>query len=118
MLIFKEKLPVDTMELKWVELPYDNAEAARKAILHLDLQYGEPCMWYDAIDYDLPTKKYLILAVGTGHYWGKSHDEDIITRDMYIGTVLLYKDSLVLHYFLVDSDNKLSKLANESITEC
>lgn len=105
MLIFKEKLPTDTMELQYVELPYDNVEAARQAVLHVDLQNGEPCMWYDAIEYDLSTKKYLILAVGTGHYWGKRHDKDVLTRDMHIGTVLLEGGSLVLHYFLVESDN-------------
>lgn len=105
MVIFKEKLQTDTLDLKYIEMPYDSVEEARKAILHVDLQYGEPCMWYDAVEYDLPMKKYLILAVGTGHYWGKYHDEDILTRDMYIGTVLLESGSLVLHYFLVESDN-------------
>lgn len=105
MLIYKEKLPTDTIELMYVDLPYDSVEAARQAVLYVALQYGEPCMWYDAIEHDLPTKKYLILAVGTGHYWGKYHDEDILTSDMYIGTLLLEGGSLVLHYFLVGCDN-------------
>lgn len=105
MLIYKEKLPTDTIDIRCVELPYKSAEEARQAVLHVGLQYGEPCMWYDAITHDLPTNKYLILAVGTGHYWGKYHDEETLTNDMYIGTVLLEGGSLVLHYFLVASDN-------------
>ena len=98
MLIYKEKLPTSTLEILCVDLPYDNVEAARKSILHVDLQYDEPCMWYDAIGYDMPTKKYMIIAVGTGHYW-----EETFTRDMHIGTVLLAGGSLVLHYFLVEA---------------
>lgn len=105
MVIFKKILQTNTLELRDIEMPYANIEDARKSVLHLDLQYGEPCMWYDAIEYDLPTKKYLILAVGTGHYWGKCRDEDVLTRDMYIGTVLLDGGSLVLHYFLIEANN-------------
>jgi len=102
MVIFKEYLPSDT-RLTYIEMPYETAEDARKAVLHIDVQHGRPCMWYDAIEYDLPTKKYLIVPVGTGHYWGKVQDEDTITRDEYIGTALLDGGSLVLHYFLVGS---------------
>lgn len=80
MLIYKEKLPTDTIDIRCVELPYKSAEEARQAVLHVGLQYGEPCMWYDAITHDLPTNKYLILAVGTGHYWGKYHDEETLTN--------------------------------------
>lgn len=105
MLIFKEKLPTDTVRIKYVEMPYENAEEARKSVLHIDMQYGEPCMWYDAKEYDLPTKKYLILAIGTGHYWGKYHEKDTLTKEMYIGTALLEGGSLVLHYFLAPSDD-------------
>ncbi len=110
MLIYKEKLPTDTIDVRYVELPYDSADAARQAVLYVGLQYGEPCMWYDAIEHDLPTNKYLILAVGTGHYWGKYRDEDTLTSDMHIGTVLLEGGSLVLHYFLVESDNLILNL--------
>lgn len=106
MLVYKEKLPTDTIDIKYVELPYDNVEAARRSILHVDLQHGEPCMWYDAKEFDLPTKKYLILAVRTGDYWGEYHGEDTLTSDMYIGTVLLEGGALVLHYFLVETDNQ------------
>ena len=77
-------------------------------------------MWYDAIAYNLPTKKYLVVAVGTGHYWGKCNDEDTLTSDMYIGTVLLAGGSLVLHYFLVDIDKlnfKFGLSATENLLE-
>ena len=104
MVVFKEKLPVDT-GVMYIEMPYINAEEARKAVLHIDLQYGEPYMWYDAKEYDLPVKNYLILAVGTGHYWGNYHGEDVLTREMHIGTALISGGLLVLHYFLVEADN-------------
>lgn len=106
MLIFKENLPAYRIGhekyAKYVEMPYGDVEDARQAVLHVDLQNGEPCMWYDAAEYDLPMKKYLIVAVRTGDYLGKYHGEDILTREMYIRTVLLEGGSLVLHYFLVD----------------
>ena len=41
----------------------------------------------------------MIIAIGTGHDW-----EDKLAKDQYIGTALLFGDSLVLHYFLVDMD--------------
>lgn len=99
MLIFKEKLPIDTIDVRYVEMPYNTAEEARKAVLHVGFQHGEPCMWYDAIDYDCPCprRKYLLLAIGTGQNW-----KDKLTQDMYIGTVLLHNDSLVLHYLLIE----------------
>lgn len=100
MLIFKERLPENTIRFKYIEMPYDTVEEARNAVLHVGLQYEKPCMWYDAKEYDLPMKKYLVIAIGTGHYWS-----DILTRDMYIGTALLECDSFVVHYFLVETDN-------------
>ena len=51
------------------------------------------------VDYDCPCprRKYLLLAIGTGQNW-----KDKLTQDMYIGTVLLHNDSLVLHYLLIE----------------
>lgn len=98
MLVYKEKLPDDIFMLKCVELPYDNVEAARKAVLHVELQHDEPCMWYDAKKPDMPKTKYLVFSLGTGQYSG------ILDPNWYIGTVLMDNDSFVLHYFLIDLD--------------
>ena len=103
MLIYKEELPIDTMDLKTISLPYKTAEDARRAILHLDIQYGYPCMWYQE-DTSQPKKEYLILAIGTGHDWG-----DRLKREDYIGTLLLQGGTLVLHYFLIDPPRKEEK---------
>lgn len=49
-------------------------EDAVNSVLHVDLQYGLPCMWYDAGDYDKldgQKTKYRVIPVGTGHYWKK-----------------------------------------------
>ena len=73
-------------------------EGAKEAVLHVDFQYGEPCMWYDAIAPDLLTYKYLIVAVETGHF----HDEEVLEKGKYIGTAMLLGGSLVLHYFLFE----------------
>ena len=48
MLIYKEQLPEDTMDIQLLELPFSTVEAARKAVLKIDMQYGTPCMWYQA----------------------------------------------------------------------
>ena len=48
MLIYKEQLPEDTMDVRLLELPFSTVEAARKAVLKIDMQYGTPCMWYQA----------------------------------------------------------------------
>ena len=101
MLIYKEELPVDTLDVREVCLPFSSAE---KAVLKIDMQYNRPCMWYQT-DYEKISfeeekgKKFMIIAIGTGHDW-----EDKLAKDQYIGTALLFGDSLVLHYFLVDMD--------------
>ena len=52
MLILKEHLPEDTLDFKPIMMPYENVEDAVNSVLHVDLQYGLPCMWYDAGEYD------------------------------------------------------------------
>lgn len=99
MLIFKEKLPIDTKMIKLVNLPYENAELARKSILHIGIQRNLPYFWYNAKEPSLPTKEYAIFALGTGQYRG------IEDENMYIGTALLFGDSLVLHYFLTEKNH-------------
>ena len=97
MLIDKTPLPIDTLDFKIVRLPCQDAEAARKAVLRLDIQYDLPCMWYQA-DASDQEKEYLLIAIGTGHDWGKD-----LKREEYIGSLLLMGGTLVLHYFLVDA---------------
>lgn len=96
MLIFKEALPTDTYA-QIVRLPYPDAKAARSAILHLDMQHGYPCMWYNA-DSLAEKRNYLIIAVGTGRDAGYELDSND-----YIGSCLLLGGSLVLHYFLIET---------------
>ena len=118
MLIFKQKLPMDTLIPIKVTLPFSSVEIARKSIMKLDLQYECPVMWYQA-DYETVelggsdsaepvSKDYIIAAIGTGHDWG-----DTLTQDHYIGTVLICGGSLVLHYFIVDPTDKSDKAGQE-----
>ena len=96
MLIYKETLPTDTLWGKTVSLPYATAEEASRAVMKTALQYGTPCMWYQA-DGTAEKREYFIKAIGTGHDW-----EDTLSMEQYIGTVLLDEDTLVLHYFIMD----------------
>jgi len=103
-LIYKEELPTDTLFNVRAELPFSTAKEARKAILKLDMQYDRPVFWYQAdAETGATKKKYNIIAIGTGHDW-----ENKIDRDEYIGTLLLYGGSLVLHYFLLEMDRVTS----------
>ena len=116
MLIYKEHLPKDTLDVRKVRLPFRSAEDARKAVLNIQLQHGSPCMWYQA-DYDSECydndefREYLLMAIGTGHHWS----DDEFTREQYIGTAALYDGSLMLHYFLVE--NTYSAILSESDAE-
>ena len=96
MLIYKEQLPMDTWDLKIIKLPCPNVESARRSVLKLDIQYDQPCMWYQA-DVSEQEKEYLLIAIGTGHDWGGR-----LKREENNGSLLLMEGSLVLHYFLVD----------------
>ena len=99
MLIFKQKLPMDTIMPIKVALPFSSSAIAKKSILKLDLQYDYPVMWYQA-DYETVelggsdsaepvSKEYIIAAIGTGHDWG-----DTLTQDHYIGTVMICGGSI------------------------
>lgn len=103
MLIFKEQLPVNTADIVSIKLLYPNIEEAKSHILHMDMQYGTPCIWYQADgNIESPLNEFNIIAIGTGHEIRRS---SLITKDNYIGTLLLH-DSLVLHYFLVPTTIK------------
>jgi hypothetical protein len=102
MLIYKKGLPMDTEEVGYINLPAEEINEALGCILKTELQHGEPYVWYDIVSEDAPLTKYLIIAVETGHPW-----EGTISREQYIGTVQLHGGMLVLHYFLIKSnDNK------------
>lgn len=98
MLIFKNALPVDTLDFIKIKLPAKTAAKAADLIFHLDIQYGEPRMWYQA-DASGKEKVFTIMAIGTGHPWG-----DTLTKANYIGTLPLMGGTLVLHYFIVEGD--------------
>lgn len=76
-LIYKQELANNT-GVEEVELHFENAEEARKNILHLELQYDRPMMWFNAVREK--TKKFMIICIGTGHDWG-----DELLREKYIG---------------------------------
>ena len=71
MLIYKEQLPEDTMDVRLLELPFSTVEAARKAVLKIDMQYGTPCMWYQADAEEqclISGKKNSFLVILERHY--------------------------------------------------
>lgn len=100
MLIHKMQLPMDTLDVKKIELPFVSVAEAKAHILKLEKQYGIPCAWYQtdihAGSSDIQ-KEFYLIAIGTGHDWG-----DRLSMEEYLGTVLLYDDTLVLHYFLTE----------------
>ena len=50
MLVWKAELPIDTLDIRVIELPFENAEQAKANILKVALQYDEPVMWFKADD--------------------------------------------------------------------
>ena len=104
MLIWKAELPVDTLDIRPINLPFSTTEEAIKHILKADIQYGEPVMWFQA-DTDesgkvKPKKEFVIQAIGTGHDYSDVRYRKIFRKDNYIGTCSLMDDTLILHYFL------------------
>jgi len=98
MLIYKQHLPIATVDTRDITLPYKTVAEAKDHILKLDLQYGCPTIWYQA-DGGSKTDEteYFIAAIGTGH----KINSDRINLDSYLGTLQLNDGDLVLHYFLV-----------------
>ncbi|MBQ7248784.1 MAG: hypothetical protein IJS21_01995 [Deltaproteobacteria bacterium] len=107
MLIFKNNLPVDTLDFVEVRLPAETAEEAAGLVLKVDMQYDAPRMWYQA-DAGGKENDFVILAIGTGHPWG-----DRLTKANYIGTLPLEGGMLILHYFIVESSSLKSKGGDE-----
>jgi hypothetical protein len=60
------------------------------SILHMQLQYNRPCLWVDVWK-ENPLEERHFEWVGTGN--------EAPRNAQYIGTALLYSESLVLHLF-------------------
>lgn len=119
MLIYKQELPMDTLDILKLKLPFDSAKEAKEHIFKVDLQYDVPCMWYQADlhknendkeddkennkdeedNNDNNDKEFCIVAIGTGHPW-----DDRLSKDNYIGTAMLMGGMLVLHYFIIEAE--------------
>lgn len=95
MLIFKEALLNET-GLMPMHLPFDNVEEAKKNILKIGLQFGEPHMWFQALN--KPKKEFLLICIGTGH----EHPE-LLLED-YIGSEIVHDGAFVWHYFLMEQE--------------
>lgn len=100
MLIHKMQLPMDTLDVKKIKLPFVSVAKAKAHILKIEKQYGIPCAWYQTdirVGSSDIQKEFYLIAIGTGHDWG-----DRLSKEEYLGTVLLCDDTLVLHYFLTE----------------
>ena len=100
MLIHKMQLQMDTLDVRKIKLPFISVAEAREHILKIETQYGIPCAWYQTDVHNMSTdiqNEFYLMAIGTGHDWG-----DRIGKENYLGTALLYDDTLVLHYFLTE----------------
>ena len=99
-LIYKEILPAAVWCPYAFDFPFDSLEEAKEAILKLDVQDGVPVMWYQADANQNKTQKnrFVVTAIGTGQ-----DAKDIFHRNEYIGTLMLYNDTFVLHYFITNS---------------
>lgn len=82
--VHKQKLAL--VDVQVIEVP----RYAR--MLHIGLQRGMPCIWYQC-DTDEPMTKMTIRCYGTGH---PINEKGLA----YFGTLLLRGDNLVLHYFV------------------
>ena len=94
MLIYKEELPLNN-GIEIINLPYKNVEEARENILHLETQYGIPCMWFNVIEEE--NKEFELVTIGTGHNWC-----DWLKREEYIGSLVVAEGIFVWHYFLLE----------------
>ena len=109
MRIWKEALPTDTGISADIELPFASQEDAIEHILSVGLQLGTPMMWCQAdddADGNIGNKKeFSIRAIGTGHDYSDDRWRNLFNLESYIGTVPSMDGTLVLHYFLIDSDD-------------
>lgn len=104
MLIYKIQLPMDTLDVRKIELPFASIEEVKEHILKIDTQYGIPCAWYQTDvheSFENINHEYYLIPIGTGHNWGSK-----LSKEEYLGTALVYDDTLVLHYFLKEVDGQ------------
>lgn len=67
-MIYKESLPIATIDIKEITLPYKTLADAKSNILQLDVQFDFPFMWFQTDDSDGDKNySYFIIATGTGH---------------------------------------------------
>ena len=59
-------------------------------LLHLDMQYGKPCIWFE-VDPDNDPVDYTFHTVGTGH--------EIDFEAQYVGTYLAVEGQFVGHVY-------------------
>lgn len=100
MLIYKMQLPINMLDVRKIKLPFASVAEAKEHILKIEKQYEIPCAWYQTDIHDVSSniqKDFYLIPIGTGHDWG-----DRLSKEEYLGTVLLYEDTLVLHYFLTE----------------
>lgn len=111
MQIYKKRLDVDE-EINTIYLPYKTAEEARKAIMHVNCQFGTPCIWYEH-NKEMEREEFgefTVMAV-------ESHEDvsNIFNEEEYIGTVYFDKFDKEVpyserHYYLVESKEMSARL--------
>ena len=88
--IFKQKLDVTDHQI--IEIPVSYK------ILHLGMQEGNVCMWYECTP-DAPLKKVEIRCFGTGYNMPDYGTPDGAME--HIGTVLTEGGMYVWHYYMM-----------------
>ena len=120
MLIWKEDLPVDTLDLRKIALPFKSVSSFKKHLLKVDLQGNYPVMWFQADDDSdgiiREQQEFVIQGIGTGHPYTTNNWRNVINQDTYIGTVQLMGGTLVLHYFVMLSDDLQKVLDKEALS--
>lgn len=89
-----------------VELPFKNGREARANVMNVGLQFEVPRLWYNVKRDEY--SDFMIVTIGTGHDWGNK-----LTKDEYIGSVLVAGDTLVWHYFLLSKKEFEERFADE-----
>ena len=105
MLIHKINLP-GYMGIEEIELPFKTGREARANVMNVGIQFEVPRLWYNVKRDEY--SDFMIVTIGTGHDWGNK-----LTKDEYIGSVLVDGDSLVWHYFLLSKKEFEERFADE-----
>ena len=104
MLIWKELLPEDTLDLTKIDLPFADTADAQRHVLKIDTQGRRPVMWFQADDDSngevKETRRFVIQGIGTGHPYTDDKWRGIMNLNSYIGTASLLGGTLIMHYFI------------------